>query len=1147
MTVSERKSAAQFATSEQHPSQKESRPAGEASPVTSSKAASTSSSKSNRVDKATCSSKDEAQSRPSRRDQGCTTSTKQAGTMSRSTKNPQRSSPEQVTGLKASIPKVFKVQCFESDDSDQVDDPDCARVVNDVDSEPLQRVIAADSGTVGKADRSGRNDKHSGKIGIKRHGSVAVQVNKDSKKPKPQDTSGEHQKKDACKKVPAGSSQQKVDVPSPSGSVTGKAEQRGRQFAAPSGSNHVIADPLRSFREPVARQEGSSYKCCVQGCPFANGQDEVGVWLFALPCQKEEPSLRSAWLEGVTVDVEANRPQSPRVCFRHFDSAKDFVTLRHRVRGLDVNAVPSIQIPVPKVNRNPFVQRNLQMQNRTGRSNTGCGLAANSTVGSNTPRQEAQATMATSSALGSKASRYSKSVANFTKVKGCTVAETTGKSLRATPLPIDAVSPSSSSMTETPNKVTADHTEGCARTVTGTTGETLHAAPGPKGTVSLSVSLRTETPEGAAVESSGVGAEIVVETTVESVHAPPETRGAGSPSAISMTETPKQVTSEYAEVSVQTAMETGKSLHAAPQVVGAISPSSNSAMETPRETVVNAAEDSAHTVMGMTKHGLNSAPQSKEATSTISNSTAEALIEATSEPDEVNARTVRRKKVGTLNVAREPEDAISVSGSVSLMADTSKEAPAKPIEFSAHILSPAATKSSDIAVQPIEAIGCCQSSAAATHKSPDTSKLTPDAHTVVQLTEEDSDVVSLTQNTTGNGDTVSGLEMEDSSSSPIECTFSTSCESVSAESKSLQPSNSGAKQPSSDSKSGIPDCRIVQLSPDSAITLSSDEDDSRPGSKPNPINLIDDTVQTRVSNKASVRDTTSSPVPARLFVCKLERVSSDVSDDTQAATSSQNSSSGPVSCVGLEARASAERSDTSTPVTVSLNSFDERSSPSLVSDAIEKTTRDTEAGGHKLPPLKRHTESSAAVHVSEPPATPFSIVRDWKQKASVTVGPQRHRSSTNSGTFGRSASMRESCNSAATAVMKEKTRCPPCDGRDALSRAVAKKTGTAPSRPTSFDRQRLQKAGGAVATHCTSVQKHSSDASVSTDVDGTGSSGPEGGGEVTLFDPSQGRYIIEREVLGDEEEFGMHAISFRVDWVFTGSRPTMSRGPSSLQ
>ncbi|KAK8758222.1 hypothetical protein V5799_004143 [Amblyomma americanum] len=1210
-----------------------------------------------------------------------------------------------------------------------------------------------------------------------------------------------------CKKASTNKGQQEVNVPSTSSLVAGTATQRGQQTAASAANklSHIIADPHKSFREPVAKEEGSSYKCCVVGCPVAagTGQEEVGVWLFALPSKEEEPSLHSAWLKGVRINLKANRPQSPRVCFRHFDSAKDFVTLRHRVRGLEVNAVPSIQIPmlkfVNKLNQNPFGRKSLQPQNTNNRLNTSFGQDANSAAGKNTPRQETRSTVVASPALGSVACGSLLAAAKFTRSVTSTVTEMTEESLRVAPQPVGAVGPSSSSMTETLHKLTAEHPEVSDRnTVTETAGEGLHAAPEPKDagrpsmaliseapkqttveladvsaqavmetaaeslytapepkdagstsaalmseapkqgrveSVEVSVQIVTETmqkslhaapepkdagrpsmtlmseapkqeavwsthisaqtvmettaeslyaapepkdggstsvalmpdarkqtvessdvgaqtvtettteslytaqePKDAVsttmalmpdarkqetVESSDVGAQTVTETTTESLytaqepkdavsttmalmsdtrkqetvesadvgaqtvtettaenlytapelkdagspsvalmsgnpkqgrvesvevsaktvtettqkslHAAPQPEGAGSPRVALMSETPKQASVESADDSAQTVTDTtGESLHAALQPVGAVNPSSDFTMEAPKKETVQPIKDSASTLAGATKDGISSTAQPK-AISTGSSSTAHTLNEATSEPTEVNVCTAARETGGTLNIAQEFEDDVNLSKSVNLMADTPKEAPAEPTKDDA--LPPVTMESSDIAAQPKEATDCSRSSATETHKASDAPKLAADAYSMVQPPEKDLDKEPLAQDT---GDTDAGSEMEDSPSSPIECI--TTFGYVSAESKNLEALSSSAEQPSSDSKSSIFDCMIVEMSPASTITLSSDEDECSLDAEPI---SNEGTVETRVSNVVTAQDSTPPPAPAHSFVCKLESASNDVSGDVQTAASSRNSAFSSVLCVDPDAQISTECSVTGTPVTVSFNSCDKRSSPSLGSGLVMKATR-TGSGGHDLLLPKRQSGKIATVRVAEPPVTILTRVKDRKQKAPITLESQRHVSGVSSNTFGCLASAREGYNSAAGVVLKEETRCPPSGGCDVSSRAVIQKTVTIPSRVISYDGHRLQVTRGTVATRCKSAQRHSPEASVNADIHGTDSSWPEGDGQVTLFHPSQGRYIIEREVVGDEEEFGMHATSFRVDWIFTGSAPNMPRSTSSL-
>ncbi|XP_077493210.1 uncharacterized protein LOC144104210 isoform X2 [Amblyomma americanum] len=671
--------------------------------------------------------------------------------MSRSTKTLRRPSPEHVTRLKASLSKCSKEEFFVSDDSTDVDDPDCTRVANDLESEPSPSVAAAGSGTVGKdvpirRDRS-RSEKgaprSSGRTGVKRLGSVVKDLRKDRKKLKLQDTSGGHRKDDMCKKASTNKGQQEVNVPSTSSLVAGTATQRGQQTAASAANklSHIIADPHKSFREPVAKEEGSSYKCCVVGCPVAagTGQEEVGVWLFALPSKEEEPSLHSAWLKGVRINLKANRPQSPRVCFRHFDSAKDFVTLRHRVRGLEVNAVPSIQIPmlkfVNKLNQNPFGRKSLQPQNTNNRLNTSFGQDANSAAGKNTPRQETRSTVVASPALGSVACGSLLAAAKFTRSVTSTVTEMTEESLRVAPQPVGAVGPSSSSMTETLHKLTAEHPEVSDRnTVTETAGEGLHAAPEPKDAGRPSMALISEAPKQTTVELADVSAQAVMETAAESLYTAPEPKDAGSTSAALMSEAPKQGRVESVEVSVQIVTETmQKSLHAAPEPKDAGRPSMTLMSEAPKQEAVWSTHISAQTVMETTAESLYAAPEPKDG-----GSTSVALMpdarKQTVESSDVGAQTVTETTTESLYTAQEPKDAVSTT--MALMPDARKQETVESSDVGAQTVTETTTESLYTAQEPKDAVSTTMALMSDTRKQETVESADVGAQTVTETTAE---------------------------------------------------------------------------------------------------------------------------------------------------------------------------------------------------------------------------------------------------------------------------------------------------------------------------------------------------------------------------------------------------------------------------
>ncbi|XP_050032792.2 uncharacterized protein [Dermacentor andersoni] len=95
--------------------------------------------------------------------------------------------------------------------------------------------------------------------------------------------------------------------------------------------------PPRLMRVPQLKKEGSSYKCCIGGCPVAGDEPFTGIWLFALPANQ---ALKSAWFESVPIDPEINRPLSPRLCFQHFKK-EDFIMFKDRPIGLTEDAVPT--------------------------------------------------------------------------------------------------------------------------------------------------------------------------------------------------------------------------------------------------------------------------------------------------------------------------------------------------------------------------------------------------------------------------------------------------------------------------------------------------------------------------------------------------------------------------------------------------------------------------------------------------------------------------------------------------------------------------------------------------------------------------------------------------------------------------------------
>ncbi|KAH7940331.1 hypothetical protein HPB52_023045 [Rhipicephalus sanguineus] len=84
-----------------------------------------------------------------------------------------------------------------------------------------------------------------------------------------------------------------------------------------------------------SKMRNTAYKCSVRGCPHANEESPVGLWLFPLPDEMDEALLRSEWLRHVPIDDTINTPLSPR---------SQFVTASGAARELQPTAVGSQSI-----------------------------------------------------------------------------------------------------------------------------------------------------------------------------------------------------------------------------------------------------------------------------------------------------------------------------------------------------------------------------------------------------------------------------------------------------------------------------------------------------------------------------------------------------------------------------------------------------------------------------------------------------------------------------------------------------------------------------------------------------------------------------------------------------------------------------------
>ncbi|XP_037287434.2 uncharacterized protein LOC119180350 isoform X3 [Rhipicephalus microplus] len=104
--------------------------------------------------------------------------------------------------------------------------------------------------------------------------------------------------------------------------------------------------------EPSKKSDDKTYYCCVRDCESGDTSDKEGLWLFSMP---ENEELMSLWDERLPIDYDRNRPQSPRVCFRHFEKA-DFVRRQQRLLGLREDAIPlkvEPRVEGPRIKQEP--------------------------------------------------------------------------------------------------------------------------------------------------------------------------------------------------------------------------------------------------------------------------------------------------------------------------------------------------------------------------------------------------------------------------------------------------------------------------------------------------------------------------------------------------------------------------------------------------------------------------------------------------------------------------------------------------------------------------------------------------------------------------------------------------------------------------
>ncbi|CAN8002258.1 unnamed protein product, partial [Ixodes hexagonus] len=127
-----------------------------------------------------------------------------------------------------------------------------------------------------------------------------------------------------------------VNVPPPNPQLDPEPEPSPPRPVAPP-VEYKAWDGNVAVIEPAPQSGEKCYYCCVRGCSSANVSDRDGLWLFEMP---KEASIMSAWDNRLPLDYERNRPNSPRVCFRHFEKS-DFVRRQQRLVGLREGALPN--------------------------------------------------------------------------------------------------------------------------------------------------------------------------------------------------------------------------------------------------------------------------------------------------------------------------------------------------------------------------------------------------------------------------------------------------------------------------------------------------------------------------------------------------------------------------------------------------------------------------------------------------------------------------------------------------------------------------------------------------------------------------------------------------------------------------------------
>lgn len=860
-------------------------------------------------------------------------------------------------------------------------------------------------------------------------------------------------------------------------------------------------DPPKALRQPVIKRAGTSYKCSVSQCPLSKHECSVGLWLFALPCETTDSKMRTAWETSIEIDPTINHPLSPRVCYRHF-AKSDFVMRKQRLMGLEEDAVPSIQIPAEAKKK----QRHHRI-----------------THVPNTSSQPAQSASPDSTAAkaGENPAASADSAANAASRPTASSSRSHVSQPDASPQP-ESMGTVSRTRERSRNQSTSPKPESDPTVATRSVLNPAAASASDVGSVPASTKPQPESSIAIVPEMGN--------STVEAGQAPPSAEVMPPETVLvsdvaSVPASTKGSPSTKPESSTAIASERGNSTVVACETL----PLRTEAVPPDTTLTSNVAS-----VRASTKGSLSTKPQPESSVPTASEM---------GDSPVVAVQTPSSAEVTTLEAA-------SISKVTSVLPSTRGSPSTKPQPGSS---SDAALETRNSTVEE------------AVQALPSTEVMPPDAAS-------DSDV--------GSVPALTKPQPESSIATASETEDSTVVEDQAPPSPEVMPQTSSSALESAltvdtDSDSSTEDNLTSSAQDDPVLDVSFEaaaEPMSSPGNVSSPVPVSESTVATASSAPAagdatySAADVIVVPVEETVSGLTVEYTcdfAPDLAATGNSLTTAESAEPPAADEITTATGTSAEHETVPTSGASAALALSRENSLELVEDpksavcagsaggdslapegqppseaAASASPEQNDSSVLLLPKLKPRRESaSSASDVTESPEDCSGPQPQLSPSARKRAKARRHRSS-------KQAANEQTVNSGVSplppvgAVSSREQQPMPTVGARLLPAAVNSSKVVIKSEPGTVKSEPDANASCSTAADtvgaCTfeNMERNPSPAttlSYSSDTDEEGSDKPEVFSG-RLFDPSQGRYVVEKEIIGERDDFGMSAVYYRVSW-----------------